>query len=393
MHSAMASLAPASPLPFLDAAASRDSGRFTLSPGMAAGTIVVFWLIYFIVNTLKAAVMEAPDQLDMIPRRAGVTLFGMVLAYGFHLFLDRLAGWPMRKRISAIAIACVPFAAIYAAANFVAFYEIAPSANTLETLEKIRAEGKGEFLAGKFILEGAISWYFFFAAFGAVTLALEAAANVADAERRAALYRSAAQEAQLKALRYQVNPHFLFNALNSLSALVMRGQPAAAEEMILKLSTFYRTSLATDAREDVPLDEELRLQRLYLDIEEVRFPGRLRVGIDATAEARRACVPNLLLQPLVENAIKHGVARTSGPVEVAVRAWREGDTLAIEVRDDAPARPGAASAPHSSGTGVGLDNVRSRLEARFGAAASVGARALDAGFLVELRLPYIVHGC
>jgi len=360
---------------------------------VAAGTIVIFWLIYFIVNTLKAAVMEAPDQLDMIPRRAGVTLFGMAMAYGFHRLLDRMAGWPMRKRISAIALACVPFAAIYAAANYLAFYEIAPSAPTIEALDRIRAEGRGENLAGKFILEGAISWYFFFAAFGAVTLALEAAAGIADAERRAALYQTAAREAQLKALRYQVNPHFLFNALNSLSALVMRGQPAAAEEMILKLSTFYRTSLATDVREDVPLEEELRLQRLYLDIEEVRFPGRLRVAIDASPEARRACVPNLLLQPIVENAIKHGVARTSGPVEVGVRAWREDDMLAIEVRDDAPVRSEGSTATHSQGTGVGLDNVRSRLEARFGIAASVGARALNPGFLVELRLPYIVHGC
>jgi signal transduction histidine kinase len=351
---------------------------------------VLFWLIYFIVNTLKAAVMEAPDQLDMIPRRAGVTVCGMALAYGFHLFLDRLSDWPMRKRVSAIALACVPFAAVYAAANYAAFYEIAPSAHTLQTLEKFRAEGKGEYLAGMFILEGAISWYFFFAAFGAVTLALEAAGNVADAERRAAQYQAAAREAQLKALRYQVNPHFLFNALNSLSALVMRGQPAVAEEMILKLSTFYRTSLASDVREDTPLEEELRLQRLYLDIEEVRFPSRLRVAIEAAPGVQRACVPNLILQPLVENAIKHGVARSTGPVEIRIRAWREGDSLCLSVRDDAASRPGGPDCP---GTGVGLDNVRARLAARFGAAANVAARSINPGFLVELRLPYVVHGC
>lgn len=392
MHPAMASHAPAVPslaLPLVGPAPR----RFTLSPGVAAGTIVAFWLIYFVVNTLKAAVMHAPDQLDMIPRRAGVTLFGMALAYGFHLLLGRIAHWPMKKRISAIALACVPFAAIYAGSNYLAFYEISPSPHTIESLQQMRAEGKGEWLSGKIILDSAISWYFFFAAFGAVTLALEAAGNVADAERRASLYQAAAQEAQLKALRYQVNPHFLFNALNSLSALVMRGRPDEAEDMILKLSTFYRTSLATDAREDVPLEEELRLQRLYLDIEEVRFPGRLRVRIDADAEAQRACVPNLLLQPLVENAIKHGVARTSGPVEIRIAARREGGDLVVEVRDDAPTRPGAKPAAHSAGTGVGLDNVSARLEARFGSAAAVRARPLDPGFLVELRLPFITNAC
>lgn len=364
--------------------------RRTISPGVAAVTIMAFWLIYFVVNTFKAALMEVPDQLDMLPRRAGVTLFGMLLAYGFHLFLRRLASWPMNRRVAAIFLACVPFAFIYAFSNYVAFFEIAPSAHTLAAIAEMRAAGKGEYLAAKLVLESAVSWYFFFAAFGAVTLALESAGSVADAERRAALYQTAAREAQLRALRYQVNPHFLFNALNSLSALVMRGQPAKAEEMILKLSTFYRTSLASDVGKDMALEEELRLQRLYLDIEEVRFPNRLRVTIDAAPEVLRACVPNLILQPLVENAIKHGVARAVQPVEVCLRAWREDAAIVLSVSDNAATLDAGAVC---SGTGVGLDNVRRRLEARFGAAASVRAQRLDPGFRVDLRLPFCTHGC
>src|SRR5690606_40575321 len=115
--------------------------------------------------------------------------------------------------------------------------------------------------------------------------------------------------AELRSLRYQVNPHFLFNTLNSLSTLVMRSQPGEAERMILNLSKFYRTSLSADPLEDVALSEEVHLQNLYLDIEAVRFPERLKVEIDIPDELLGVLVPGLILQPLAENAIKHGVAQ------------------------------------------------------------------------------------
>src|SRR5690606_13935264 len=145
-------------------------------------------------------------------------------------------------------------------------------------------------------------------------LALCYAAAVRGAEREAAGFRAAAQAAELRALRYQVNPHFLFNTLNSLSSLVMTDKKEEAERMIINLATFFRTSLTGDPTEDVPLYEEIRLQRLYLDIETVRFPDRLKVEVDVPDPLRTACVPGLILQPIVENAVKYGVSRARRPV-------------------------------------------------------------------------------
>src|SRR5207248_332800 len=122
-----------------------------------------------------------------------------------------------------------------------------------------------------------VVWLFFFAAWSAYYLATQAQAQVLKAQRRAAEAESAAQSAQLQALRYQVNPHFLFNTLNSLSSLVMTGRGDRAETMLLALSTFFRTSLSIDPSADVTLAEEIDLQRLYLDIEKARFPDRLHV--------------------------------------------------------------------------------------------------------------------
>ena len=126
----------------------------------------------------------------------------------------------------------------------------------------------------RYAADAAVIWLFFFAAWSAFYLATVAQAQALRAQRRAAAAESAAQTAQVRALRYQVNPHFLFNTLNSLSSLVMTGRTERAEEMLLALSTFFRTSLSLNPTADVTLAEEIDLQRLYLDIEKIRFPSR-----------------------------------------------------------------------------------------------------------------------
>jgi len=140
------------------------------------------------------------------------------------------------------------------------------------------------------ISESAVSWYFFIVAWGVLYVALSYAAKVGQAERQAATYKSEAQAAQLRALRYQINPHFLFNTLNSLSALVLRQRTQEAERMIMNLATFFRTSLTNDPTAQVPLSDEIRMQRLYLDIEQVRFPERLSVAVDVPQELEEALV-------------------------------------------------------------------------------------------------------
>ncbi|MFA7585289.1 MAG: histidine kinase, partial [Novosphingobium sp.] len=229
----------------------------------------------------------------------------------------------------------------------------------------------------------ALGRYFVLLAWAALYLALANAEQARGAERREGEYRRAAKAAELRSLRYQVNPHFLFNTLNSLSALVMTGKAAAAERMIQTLSTFYRRSLSEDPTADHPLAEEIGLQTLYLEIEAVRFPDRLRTVIDVPERLASAPVPGMILQPLVENSVKYAVAATARPVTVSIAAREVGNELEIIVADDGP----GAATPHGHGCGIGLTNVRDRLAACFGNRASLVTGPVEGGYRTVIRLP------
>ncbi|MCZ8171273.1 MAG: histidine kinase, partial [Brevundimonas sp.] len=201
-------------------------------------------------------------------------------------------------------------------------------------------------------------------------------------------YRRAAKASELRSLRYQVNPHFLFNTLNSLSALVITGKTQAAEQMIQTLSTFYRRSLAGDPTGDVALEQEIALQRLYLEIEAVRFPDRLRTRYEIPAQLADARMPGMILQPLVENSVKYAVAARTRPVTVTIAAREEYGWLVIEVADDGPGAPVGAS----HGFGIGLANVRDRLAARYGEAAQLDSGpAAGGGWRTLIRMPLERH--
>jgi two-component system, LytTR family, sensor kinase len=247
----------------------------------------------------------------------------------------------------------------------------------------------------RYTLDAAVVWLFFFLAWSAFYLANQAQKEALGAQRRLADAESAAQAAQVRALRYQVNPHFLFNTLNSLSSLVMTGRTDRAETMLLALSTFFRSSLSLDPSADVTLAEEIDLQRLYLDIEMARFPDRLHVEIDVPQELEQARLPALLLQPIVENAIKYGVSKSRKAVVVCIQARHLGDgRMVLEIsnrlknggKDELPA------ATHE-GTGLGLSNVCQRLEARFGSRASCRFGPMTSGgYKVSLTMPVETHG-
>lgn len=203
-------------------------------------------------------------------------------------------------------------------------------------------------------------------------------------ERQLVAAQTAAQQAELEALRLQLNPHFLFNTLNAISALIVTRRNEDAEEMTDKLSSFLRASLACDPTELVPLEEELDLTADYLAIEAVRFGERLRVEIDCAPAARGLHVPGLLIQPLVENAVKYGVARSAQPVTIAIDAAVADGRLCLTITNDGGVdRPGIKVA----GTGVGLRNVRRRLEALYGDRASLTAGPDGAGFKARILLP------
>lgn len=203
-----------------------------------------------------------------------------------------------------------------------------------------------------------------------------------EAARRLALESAVlAREAELRALRAQVNPHFLFNSLHSIGSLA-GSRPAAARDMAIALGEFLRHSLRLGGLAGVPLQHEIDLMAQYLSIEQVRFGERLSVRIDVGDDAGGARVPPLLLQPLVENAIKHGVAGLLEGGHVAIDARIDGGRCHVTV-----ANAFDPEAQARAGTGTGLRNVRDRLSAHYGSASSFDARAEGDRFVVRLVFP------
>ncbi len=347
-------------------------------------SIIGFWLFYVGIVTARAAILDFPMQGELLTRRlivSGIGVLVTILLWQLVRLLDR---HPLGTRIAAAMFLAVPAAISIAAINYY-FFNIYEPIDLLD--EKMPKDPSGLHYL-KEIAELSISRYFFLVAWASFYLALTFAKDVGTSERRAAEFAQAAQQAELRALRYQVNPHFLFNTLNSLSSLVITGRNKEAEAMIMNLSTFFRSSLSGDPTVDVPLEDEIALQRLYLDIEATRFPKRLEVQITLPEALRDWPVPGLILQPLVENAIKHGVARSTGTVRVEIEARALGDDLWITVSNDGV----AGTTPDENGAGIGLSNVRSRLNARFGEAAAMQVdRPDDAHFRVTLTIPRSSH--
>jgi sensor histidine kinase YesM len=204
----------------------------------------------------------------------------------------------------------------------------------------------------------------------------------------AAALQTQLAEAKLHALRMQVNPHFLFNTLHAISSLVER-DPRGVRRMIARLSTLLRYTLDGTHAQEVPLQQELSFLEGYLEIQRIRFQGKLEVELDIAPEVVAALVPNLILQPLVENAIKHGVEQVAGNGQVVVRVWREAETLHLQVTDNGPGLVSAGGQGTETGTGVGLRNTRERLESLYGASQYLVLEAVPTGgFVAHIALPY-----
>lgn len=193
----------------------------------------------------------------------------------------------------------------------------------------------------------------------------------------------AARDAELRMLRSQVDPHFLFNSLHSVSALTTI-DPAGARAMVLQLADFFRLGLGLQADHMIALDKELQLVRHFLAIEQLRFGERLRFEAQVAADAGACLLPPMLLQPLVENAIKHGIGQMIDPGLVRIEAARAGSILRIRIDNDVDAE---ADPARVRGAGLGLENVRQRLHAAYGHQASAHWGLEDGRFRVTLALP------
>lgn len=328
--------------------------------------IAAFWTVHFTIQFVRARIdprMSERDFVEGTVYRVLFALFGAFLGYVLYRCLRRLRLREFERQATIGAALALAAACIQALVNIQVF----------------RDEEAGLFAN---FLWSTMYWFWFYFSWTTAYLALSYSVRVQAQERHNAELSIQAQEAQVRALRYQINPHFLFNTLNAIAALV-RDSPAKAEEMVVQLSDFFRRSLAVNPMEDVTLAHEVDLQRLYLEIERTRFPDRLRFEVALEAGSADAKVPALLLQPLVENAVKHGVARSEQSTCIRIRARVDGPDLEIAVENDA-----AADGPGSPGVKVGLQNVTERLRSRFGDRASLAAGEIaGGGFRNILRIP------
>ena len=231
-----------------------------------------------------------------------------------------------------------------------------------------------------------------YAAIVVVVMLLEARREAAERTVAAARLERTVAAARLESLQSQIRPHFLFNTLNALAVLARRGDGPAVDRAIGDLGELLRVSFDSPARHEITLREELEFVERYLSLQRIRFPGRLEVEWRVGEEVRAARVPTLIIQPLVENAIEHGLATTRGG-RVCVRAERFGDTLELEVSDDGPGFGGGEAARGSgvdgARTGVGLANTRERLALLYGSAASLECGdAASGGGAVRMRIPW-----
>jgi len=360
-----------------------------VNPRVAIGSIIVMWLLYFLISTGLAVLTGPTDQWELIWRRGIVIVAGILCTFVLYMLLQRFQPRSFGARLAVAMGAAIPLVVVYASVNLLVFYYWFPSGDTHLIIDDLRTKYPVSWET-MLILDSSIRWYFFFAVWAALYVAFGYANEMRAVERRANHFRLEAKNAQLRALHYQINPHFLFNTLNSLSTLVLRGSKSEAETMIMNLSSFLRSSLAIDPEQLVSLDEEIALQRLYLDIEQTRFPDRLQVEVTIPEALENACVPVLILQPIIENAIKYGVAPSKGKIAVRLAASSEYGLLVLRIENDIdPSAPIPAS-----GTGVGLGNVRERLLTRYGPVAGCEwGRSDNGGFFVSLWLPLARNGC
>lgn len=341
---------------------------------VAIAVIAAFWTLQFLYfsldNFIRSPEFEGPGA---ITARAIVGLFGAFISFGILKILQRCIGMSFVKRaVLALALA-YGGATIHSLVNWAVFLAIIGPYGGDAPL--------ATFVNGGFpLLVYLFSWVYL--AITLLLLSLTYGEELVRRERRIAQLTGDADRARLSALRYQLSPHFLFNSLNSAASLVSAERNREAELMLENLADFLRATLKHDAEGEITLRDEIALQSLYLDVERVRFPHRLRVEKQVDADVLGALVPSLITQPLVENSVKHALARSSRRVTLKIAAREDSGRLCIEVSDS-----GGGDEGEAPGDGVGLQNVADRLRLHFGDAASFECGAADGGFRSTIILP------
>jgi hypothetical protein len=338
----------------------------------------ILWLTgaFWGVHTLALWIADLLDHHPHLLRATAVRLMlmaiGLALCFGIHMILQKLSRGAWRQKAPIVFFASLVAAEFFAWCTYFAL---------------VYAKGEPVQLAidGSAVIRTLVPWTWFFLAWVGLYLAVQYGFEARAEERRSAQLRTMAQAAKLQALHYQINPHFLFNSFNAVSALILDGRADDANAIVERLAGFFRVNLATNPDVDISLAEEVALQATYLEIEQTRYPD-LAVRIDLPPALGRAAVPAFLLQPLVENAVKHGAGTVgAGDAWIAISARQEQGRLEVVVENSCSSASGRAGV---CGTHTGLRNVRDRLSNRFGADAKLSIeRLLASRFRATLKLP------
>jgi two-component system LytT family sensor kinase len=338
-------------------ASAADSRNIALRR-MTIIIVTIFWIGQFGANSLYVQLTSPENAVVTLLPRGLASVIGEVITLVGIALQDRWHSSRLRVRAYVAIGFTVASSAVLGAVGFVIFEAFMGPLGTSPFWNRFWSNYTVQ----------VVPRLWTFASVYAMALAISYATDVREQEEEISALRTLAQDAQLRALRSQLNPHFLFNALNSIAALINDGQARQAEETTEHLADFLRTALSLDPQRLITISEEASLQRLYLDIQKVRFPTRLNVVFDIAPTIEDALVPNLILQPLVENSIKYAVARSTAPVTIRLCAKAEGDKLRIIVEDDGG---NAANPNQTTGNRMGLANVAQRLSAHFGDDASL----------------------
>ena len=355
----------------------------------AIKALAALWALFLVMIVLRDTITGQYDMRIYFLHRVAVAALGITLSVGMLAILSLLPDRPLTLRGVGVCLLSFPAALALVLGDFACIYLWTPAPDDASDLARLGIAH----MAAQVVAVFFIGSYFIFAAWGAVFLVLTYAEDVRRSERRASEQRDQARIAELRMLKGQINPHFMFNMLNSLSALVMRESRSEAEALISEMAAFLRVNLDSEPLDDVTLREECDLQDRYLRLEGRRFPQRLFAKFDLDEATEDLLVPAMILQPLIENSVRHGVGRTLTAVNVRVRARILGRGLEIVVEDDAQRSARLPIDDDTAGFGMGLKNVQARLDARYDGAAEFEAGPLPhRGFRVRMLIPETRHG-
>ncbi len=348
------------------------------------------WSAMALLSYLSLTVWYNPGEVAPTVHTILQSVLGIVVSHPLRWIATRSWQSPLGARAIINGTSVVVASMVWTALRIQSF--------TLLTGEEIPAEDWGGWIFASVIVFGA--WSFCYHALKYYRQSSEQRQLAAEAQNAMLIARASAhhesfkrleaeklfRDAQLRMLKYQLNPHFFLNALNSVSALVSRNDKEAAMDMLARIGDFLRVSLAHPEEVQHTLEEELDALDVYLSIEKVRFGDRLQAEFEVEPAAKGAMVPSLLLQPLFENAIKHAVSERIAPTRISFEAKLNGTDLLLTISDDGPGLD--FSRVDKAETGIGLKNFRQRLESTYGTAFELAlANSLPHGLTIAIKLP------